>query len=32
MVQDYQEMYEQLLEQDRRQKAASTLTETIVPV
>ena len=32
MVQDYQEMYEQLLEQDRRRKAASALAEPIVPV
>jgi glycosyltransferase involved in cell wall biosynthesis len=32
MVQDYEEMYEQLLEQDRRRKAASARAETIVPV
>jgi glycosyltransferase involved in cell wall biosynthesis len=32
MVQDYQEMYERLLEQDRRRKAACALSETIVPV
>jgi glycosyltransferase involved in cell wall biosynthesis len=32
MVQAYEEMYEQLLEHDRRRKAASALAETIVPV
>jgi glycosyltransferase involved in cell wall biosynthesis len=32
MVQEYAEVYEQLLEQDRRRKAAPPLAETIVPV